>query len=59
MYDCVYPTRTARFGTALVPQVISIKLESGRIPVKSLPYEIVSTFMMEMPHEVPHSLHAN
>lgn len=21
MYDCVYPTRTARFGTALVPQV--------------------------------------
>lgn len=22
MYDCVYPTRTARFGTALVPQVL-------------------------------------
>lgn len=22
MYDCVYPTRTARFGTALVPEVI-------------------------------------
>lgn len=21
MYDCVYPTRTARFGTALVPEV--------------------------------------
>jgi tRNA-guanine family transglycosylase len=23
MYDCVYPTRTARFGTALVPEVYS------------------------------------
>lgn len=23
MYDCVYPTRTARFGTALVPEVVS------------------------------------
>lgn len=22
MYDCVYPTRTARFGTALVPEVM-------------------------------------
>lgn len=22
MYDCVYPTRTARFGAALVPEVI-------------------------------------
>lgn len=22
MYDCVYPTRTARFGTALVPEVL-------------------------------------
>lgn len=21
MYDCVYPTRTARFGSALVPEV--------------------------------------
>jgi len=21
MYDCVYPTRTGRFGTALVPEV--------------------------------------
>lgn len=21
MYDCVYPSRTARFGTALVPEV--------------------------------------
>jgi len=21
MYDCVYPTRTARFGTALIPEV--------------------------------------
>mmetsp|Transcript_12417 Transcript_12417/g.39322 ORF Transcript_12417/g.39322 Transcript_12417/m.39322 type:complete len:385 (+) Transcript_12417:378-1532(+) len=27
MYDCVYPTRTARFGTALVPQgVLKLKL---------------------------------
>lgn len=24
MYDCVYPTRTARFGTALVPQVSNL-----------------------------------
>lgn len=24
MYDCVYPTRTARFGTALVPEVCLI-----------------------------------
>lgn len=24
MYDCVYPTRTARFGTALVPEVPNI-----------------------------------
>lgn len=24
MYDCVYPTRTARFGTALVPEVFII-----------------------------------
>mgnify|MGYP002775738411 FL=1 len=24
MYDCVYPTRTARFGTALVPEVTMI-----------------------------------
>ena len=23
MYDCVYPTRTARFGTALVPEVMT------------------------------------
>lgn len=23
MYDCVYPTRTARFGTALVPEVMA------------------------------------
>lgn len=29
MYDCVYPTRTARFGTALVPEVTSC-LESFR-----------------------------
>lgn len=26
MYDCVYPTRTARFGTALVPEVMSSSL---------------------------------
>lgn len=25
MYDCVYPTRTARFGTALVPEVICLE----------------------------------
>lgn len=23
MYDCVYPTRTARFGTALIPEVMT------------------------------------
>jgi queuine tRNA-ribosyltransferase len=29
MYDCVYPTRTARFGTALVPEgVLKLKLTS-------------------------------
>lgn len=28
MYDCVYPTRTARFGTALVPSG-SIRLKEG------------------------------
>eukprot|EP00245_Coleochaete_scutata_P017237 TRINITY_DN8353_c0_g2_i1.p1 TRINITY_DN8353_c0_g2~~TRINITY_DN8353_c0_g2_i1.p1 ORF type:complete len:135 (-),score=16.66 TRINITY_DN8353_c0_g2_i1:8-382(-) len=28
MYDCVYPTRTARFGTALVPQGV-LKLKSA------------------------------
>eukprot|EP00850_Spirogloea_muscicola_P020374 SM000214S06768 [mRNA] locus=s214:62316:65492:+ [translate_table: standard] len=29
MYDCVYPTRTARFGTALVPEgVVKLKLAS-------------------------------
>lgn len=27
MYDCVYPTRTARFGTALVPEVIDSALK--------------------------------
>ncbi|KAE9457389.1 hypothetical protein C3L33_10703, partial [Rhododendron williamsianum] len=26
MYDCVYPTRTARFGTALVPEVVATSL---------------------------------
>lgn len=26
MYDCVYPTRTARFGTALVPEVICLEI---------------------------------
>lgn len=26
MYDCVYPTRTARFGTALVPEVMGFFL---------------------------------
>lgn len=26
MYDCVYPTRTARFGTALVPEVVATTL---------------------------------
>lgn len=37
MYDCVYPTRTARFGTALVPEVypfdksIQFNLECGPI----------------------------
>ena len=31
MYDCVYPTRTARFGTALVPEVGGLlKLKQGR-----------------------------
>lgn len=24
MYDCVYPTRTARFGSALIPEVVKI-----------------------------------
>ncbi|KAL6846175.1 hypothetical protein ACP4OV_023623 [Aristida adscensionis] len=27
MYDCVYPTRTARFGTALVPEVGPVQLQ--------------------------------
>lgn len=27
MYDCVYPTRTARFGTALVPEVFNLSAE--------------------------------
>lgn len=26
MYDCVYPTRTARFGTALIPEVMTSKM---------------------------------
>jgi Queuine tRNA-ribosyltransferase len=26
MYDCVYPTRTARFGTALLPEVPYVKI---------------------------------
>ena len=29
MFDCVYPTRTARFGTALVPEgVLKLKLNT-------------------------------
>lgn len=28
MYDCVYPTRTARFGTALVPEVIASEVKT-------------------------------
>jgi queuine/archaeosine tRNA-ribosyltransferase len=26
MYDCVFPSRTARFGTALIPEVCSVSL---------------------------------
>lgn len=30
MYDCVYPTRTARFGTALIPEVMAyLKFDFG------------------------------
>lgn len=30
MYDCVYPTRTARFGTALVPEVGKLSIPFNR-----------------------------
>ncbi|MDA9261653.1 queuine tRNA-ribosyltransferase family protein [bacterium] len=29
MYDCVYPSRTARFGTALIPEVSHVCLFSN------------------------------
>lgn len=37
MFDCVYPTRTARFGTALVPEgVLRLKLKRFESDVRPL-----------------------
>ena len=48
MYDCVYPTRTARFGTALVPEVYpfskSIPFNLECVPIES--YHIRTFFIL-------------
>lgn len=38
MYDCVYPTRTARFGTALVPEGV-LKLKGNNMANDNRPID--------------------
>ncbi|KAK9005632.1 hypothetical protein V6N11_043057 [Hibiscus sabdariffa] len=38
MYDCVYPTRTARFGTALVPEGV-LKLKNNAMAEDTRPID--------------------
>ncbi|XP_010530164.1 PREDICTED: queuine tRNA-ribosyltransferase catalytic subunit 1-like [Tarenaya hassleriana] len=38
MYDCVYPTRTARFGTALVPEGV-LRLKHNAMATDTLPID--------------------
>lgn len=47
MYDCVYPTRTARFGTALVPEVSQLT---------NLIHSTWSVFLIGHSREEPFSL---
>ncbi|KDP41422.1 hypothetical protein JCGZ_15829 [Jatropha curcas] len=45
MYDCVYPTRTARFGTALVPEGV-LKLKHKAMADDSRPIDLTCACMV-------------
>ncbi|KAG6504762.1 hypothetical protein ZIOFF_037109 [Zingiber officinale] len=45
MYDCVYPTRTARFGTALVPEGI-LKLKNQAMANDERPIDLTCSCMV-------------
>lgn len=45
MYDCVYPTRTARFGTALVPEGV-LKLKHNAMAEDTRPVDPTCTCMV-------------
>ena len=45
MYDCVYPTRTARFGTALVPEVVASCIS----PMQKIFMLVCSILLITMP----------
>ncbi|KAG6508210.1 hypothetical protein ZIOFF_033582 [Zingiber officinale] len=45
MYDCVYPTRTARFGTALVPEGI-LKLKNRAMANDERPIDLTCSCMV-------------
>ncbi|KAK8705521.1 hypothetical protein V6N13_049122 [Hibiscus sabdariffa] len=45
MYDCVYPTRTARFGTALVPEGV-LKLKNNAMAEDTRPIDSTCACMV-------------
>ncbi|GJM98748.1 hypothetical protein PR202_ga15785 [Eleusine coracana subsp. coracana] len=45
MYDCVYPTRTARFGTALVPEGV-LKLKQNAMATDERPIDPTCSCML-------------
>ncbi|KAL9254503.1 Queuine tRNA-ribosyltransferase catalytic subunit 1-like protein [Drosera capensis] len=45
MYDCVYPTRTARFGTALIPEGV-LKLKHNAMATDTQPIDPSCTCMV-------------
>jgi len=45
MYDCVYPTRTARFGTALVPEGV-LKLKHNSMATDERPIDHTCSCMV-------------
>jgi len=53
MYDCVYPTRTARFGTALVPEGV-LKLKQNAMATDERPIDPTCSCMVRLePHQEP------
>jgi hypothetical protein len=47
MYDCVYPTRTARFGTALVPEGV-LKLKQNAMATDERPIDPTCPCMVRL-----------